>query len=111
MLIYKIFRGPEWDALQADGSTTGAPVDLADGFIHFSTAAQAEETALKHFADVEGLLLVAVDADALGEDLRWEPSRGGDMFPHLYRPLLNSDVVWHRPLPVVDGQHQFPDMT
>ena len=110
MLIYKILRTPEWDALQADGSTEGAPVDLADGFIHFSTAAQVEETALKHFADVPGLLLVAVDADGLGDNLRWEPSRGGDLFPHLYRPLRDSDVVWHRPLPLVGGLHRFPDM-
>lgn len=111
MLIYKIFRTPEWDALQADGATSGAPVDLADGFIHFSTAAQAEETALKHFADVDGLWLIAVDADGLGEHLRWEPSRGGDMFPHLYRPMLATDVAWAKPLPRVDGLHQFPDMS
>ena len=110
MLIYKIFRAPEWAALQADGSTEGAPVDLSDGFIHFSTASQAEETALKHFADVEGLWLIAVDAEGLGEHLRWEPSRGGDLFPHLYRPLLDSDVVWAKPLPLVDGLHRFPDM-
>ena len=108
MLIYKIFRAPEWDALQADGSTDGAPVDLADGFIHFSTRAQVEETALKHFADVDGLWLIAVEADALGADLRWEPSRGGDLFPHLYRPLRDDDVAWARPLPLVDGLHRFP---
>lgn len=108
MLIYKIFRQPEWDALKADGSTKGVPVDLADGFIHFSTAEQASDTASKHFAGVAGLLLVAVNADALHEHLRWEPSRGGDLFPHLYRPLLLSDVAWHRPLPLIDGSHQFP---
>ena len=110
MLIYKIFRGPEWDALQADGSTRGAPVDLADGYIHFSTAAQAEETALKHFADMDGLWLIAVAAESLGEHLRWEPSRGGALFPHLYRPMLETDVLWARPLPLVDGLHQFPAM-
>lgn len=110
MLIYKIFRTPEWQALQADGSTKGAPVDLADGFVHLSTAAQVADTALKHFADATGLWLIAVDADALGEDLHWEPSRGGDLFPHLYRPLRDSDVVWHRPLPLKDGLHQFPDL-
>ena len=111
MLIYKIFRAPEWDALQADGTTAGAPVDLADGFIHFSTADQVAETAARHFADVAGLTLIAVEADALGEDLRWEPSRGGALFPHLYRPLLLSDVVWAKPLPVVDGTHLFPDLS
>ncbi|MEH6654521.1 DUF952 domain-containing protein [Loktanella salsilacus] len=110
MLIYKIFRAPEWDALRADGSTAGAPVDLADGFIHFSTAAQARETAARHFADVAGLWLIAVDADALGTDLRWEPSRGGDLFPHLYRPLLDDDVRWVKPLPIKDGVHQFPEL-
>ena len=110
MLIYKIFRAPEWDALRADGSTAGAPVDLADGFIHFSTRAQVEETALKHFADAEGLWLIAVEADALGDHLRWEPSRGGDLFPHLYRPLRDDDVVWAKPLPLSGGLHRFPDM-
>lgn len=110
MLIYKIFRAPEWDALRADGSTAGAPVDLADGFIHFSTAAQASETAARHFVDVAGLWLIAVNADALGTDLRWEPSRGGDLFPHLYRPLLDDDVRWAKPLPIKDGVHQFPEL-
>ncbi|SEP97353.1 Uncharacterized conserved protein, DUF952 family [Loktanella sp. DSM 29012] len=109
MLIYKIFHAPEWAALQADGSTAGAPVDLADGYIHFSTGKQARETALKHFADASDLVLVAVEADPLGEHLRWEPSRDGDDFPHLYRPLLLTDVAWHKPLPLVDGLHQFPD--
>ncbi len=108
MLIYKILRGPEWDALVADGSTAGAPVDLADGFIHLSTAAQAAETAARHFDGVDGLWLIAVEADAAGAALRWDPSRGGDLFPHLYRPLRMTDVVWHKPLPLVDGVHRFP---
>ena len=108
MLIYKIFHTPEWDALKADGSTLGAPVDRADGFVHFSTAAQVEETALKHFADATDLVLVACDAAHLGDALRWEPSRGGEDFPHLYRPLRTDDVVWHKPLPLVDGLHRFP---
>lgn len=110
MLIYKIFRAPEWEALAADGSTRGAPIDLADGYIHFSTAAQAQETAAKHFAGVDGLVLAAVEAETLGDNLRWEPSRGGQDFPHLYRPLRLSDVVWHKPLPVVDGANRFPDL-
>lgn len=110
MLIYKIFRAPEWEALAADGSTRGAPIDLADGYIHFSTAAQAQETAAKHFAGIDGLVLAAVEAETLGDNLRWEPSRGGQDFPHLYRPLRLSDVVWHKPLPVVDGAHRFPDL-
>ena len=76
MLIYKIFRADEWAALQAQGETLGAPIDLADGYIHFSTAAQAAETAAKHFAGAEGLYLIACDGEALGDALKWEVSRG-----------------------------------
>lgn len=108
MLIYKIFRSPEWDALKADGETLGAPIDLADGFIHFSTAQQAAETAVKHFAGVEGLWLAAVEADPLGDALKWEVSRGGAEFPHLYRALKLTDVAWCQPLPLVEGAHEFP---
>ncbi|MDX5383514.1 MAG: DUF952 domain-containing protein [Rhodobacterales bacterium] len=108
MLIYKIFRADEWAALQAQGETLGAPVDIADGYVHFSTAAQARETAAKHFAGEDDLTLLALDAEALGEALKWEPSRGGALFPHLYRPLRLSDVLWDKPLPLVDGTHHFP---
>ncbi|WP_375258240.1 DUF952 domain-containing protein [Citreimonas sp.] len=108
MLIYKILRQDEWGALQAHGETCGAPIDEADGFIHFSTAEQVRETAAKHFAGVDGLLLAALDTDALGDSLKWEPSRGGDLFPHLYGPLRLQDILWVQPLPVVDGQHVFP---
>lgn len=109
MLIYKIFRSDEWADLQAKGETPGAPIDVSDGFVHFSTAVQAAETAAKHFAGVEGLMLLALDGDALGETLNWEVSRGGALFPHLYRNLRLEDVLWSRPLPLIDGQHQFPD--
>ncbi|WP_371227157.1 DUF952 domain-containing protein [Roseovarius sp. 2305UL8-3] len=108
MLIYKIFRGPEWAELQAQGTTSGAPIDVADGFIHFSTPAQVAETAAKHFAGVEGLMLAAIEADDLGEALKWEKSRGGDLFPHLYRDLKLSEVRWAERLPIVAGEHQFP---
>ncbi|MBE0455270.1 DUF952 domain-containing protein [Roseovarius autotrophicus] len=108
MLIYKIFRAPEWADLRAHGETLGAPVDLSDGFVHFSTAEQAPETASRHFAGEAGLTLLAVNTDRLGEALRWEPSRGGALFPHLYRELRLSDVVWAQPLPLVEGAHQFP---
>ena len=87
MLIYKVLRADEWAELEADGRALGAPVDLADGFVHFSTAAQLAETLPRHFAEETGLVLVAVDAEALGGGARWEPSRGGALFPHLYRPL------------------------
>ncbi|MGB0412656.1 MAG: DUF952 domain-containing protein [Pikeienuella sp.] len=109
MLIYKIFARDEWAALDADGQTAGAPIDLADGYIHFSTAAQARETAAKHFAGRDGLVLAAVEAEKLGDALRWEPSRGGALFPHLYALLHRADVEWSRPLPLgADGVHVFP---
>ena len=108
MLIYKIFRADEWAQLQADGATPGAPVDIADGFVHFSTADQVAETATKYFANVDGLVLLAIEADGL-EPLEWEPSRGGALFPHLYRDLRLSDVLWHQPLPCKGDGHIFPD--
>ncbi|MFN3641470.1 MAG: DUF952 domain-containing protein [Gemmobacter sp.] len=109
MLIYKIFRRPEWDALCAAGETAGAPVDLADGFIHFSTAAQVAETAARHFAAESDLVLVAVSVEHLGEALKWEASRGGALFPHLYRPLRMADVVWDKSLPLGATGHIFPE--
>ncbi|HJO36124.1 MAG TPA: DUF952 domain-containing protein [Gammaproteobacteria bacterium] len=108
MLIYKIFRASEWQAFSEEGRTDGAPVDLADGYIHLSTAAQAPETAAKHFAGEDGLFLLAVRVDTLGDDLKWEPSRGGALFPHLYRPLQLADLAWTLPLPLEDGTHIFP---
>ena len=109
MLIYKIFRKGEWAVLTNSGVTKGAPIDLADGFVHFSTAAQVAETAAKHFAQEDDLMLLALEADLLGPDLKWEPSRGGALFPHLYRGLYLDDIVWSKPLPKVNGTHQFPE--
>ena len=108
MAIYKIFRAPEWDALQAAGRTAGAPIDVADGFVHLSDASQVEETARLHFAGAEGLVLAAVDEARLGDDLRWEASRGGALFPHLHRDLSVADILWSVPLPLRDGRHAFP---
>lgn len=108
MLIFKIFRSDEWAALRRDGETTGAPIDVADGYVHFSTATQAAETAAKHFAGAEDLQLIAVDVEAAGDALQWEVSRGDALFPHLYRKMTMADVVWAQPLPLVDGVHQFP---
>ena len=85
--IYKIAQAQAWSAAVAAGRFDGAPVDLADGFIHFSTAAQAQETARRYFAGQADLVLAAFDSAAFGADLRWEVSRGGDLFPHLYGPL------------------------
>ena len=109
MLIYKILRRPEWDAFHAAGRSLGAPIDLADGFIHFSTAAQVAETAAKWFGKESDLVLVAFDADALGAALKWEESRGGALFPHLYRPLERAEVVWDKSLPLGATGHIFPE--
>ncbi|RAP42151.1 MULTISPECIES: DUF952 domain-containing protein [Rhodovulum] len=109
MLIYKIFRRAEWDALRERGASLGAPVDLADGFIHLSTAEQVTGTAEKHFAGESDLVLVAVEADRLGADLKWEPSRGGALFPHLYRELRLADLVWDKSLPLGATGHIFPE--
>jgi uncharacterized protein (DUF952 family) len=109
MLIYKIFRRPEWDALRAAGDTIGAPIDVADGYIHFSTAAQVAETAAKWFTTESDLVLVACNSDALGAALKWEASRGGALFPHLYRRLAIADVVWDKSLPLGSSGHIFPE--
>ena len=108
MLIYKIFRTEEWQAMQAAGETLGAPVDLADGFVHFSTAEQAAETAAKWFAGAEGLWLISAEAEGM-EALKWEPSRGGALFPHLYRPFRMADVVAAVELPWDGAAHVFPE--
>jgi uncharacterized protein (DUF952 family) len=110
-LIYKICSEALWRDAERAGVFLGAGVDHADGYIHFSTAAQAPETAARHFAGQGELVLVAVDAQALGEALRHEPSRGGDLFPHLYAPLRLDAVRWVRPLPLgPDGRHLFPEL-
>lgn len=109
--IYKISPAALWATAQAEGVFTGAPVDVADGFIHFSTAAQARETAAKHFKGQDGLKLVAIDPAPLGATLKWEPSRGGALFPHLYGPLPLTAVLWVKDLPLgADGLHLFPDL-
>ena len=108
-IIYKICPEVLWRAAENAGRFDGAPVDLADGFIHFSTAAQVEETAAKHFAGQANLLLVSVDAARLGASLRYEPSRGGALFPHLYAPLELAAVLRVDELPLgPDGRHVFP---
>ena len=106
-LIYKIATADQWREAQAAGRFTGAPVDIADGFIHFSTAATVVETAAKHFAGQDGLVLAALEADALGEKLKWEVSRGGALFPHLYRILELRETLWAKPLPLRNGAHDF----
>jgi uncharacterized protein (DUF952 family) len=97
-LAYKVLTGEQMAALEADGSYAGAPVDLADGYIHLSTAAQLTETVDKHFAGQDDLQVAAIDLDSLGEAVRWEESRGGQRFPHLYAPLPLEAVVAYGPL-------------
>ena len=109
MLIYKILRRAEWDALKSAGTTLGAPIDLADGFVHFSGPSQVAETAAKYFADISDLVLVACDDARLGPALKWEASRGGALFPHLYRALTMDDVVWDKSLPLGLSGHIFPE--
>ena len=109
--IFKICRASEWANAVRSGVFQGSPIDLRDGYIHFSTAEQVVETAATHFAGIDDLTLVAVDAVALGPALRWEPSRGGALFPHLYGPLPVADVLWVRELPLGDaGRPDFPDL-
>ena len=110
--IFKICPETLWREAETRGRFDGAPIDLADGFIHFSTAEQVRETAAKRFSGQQGLLLVAIDENRLGEALKYEVSRGGALFPHLYAPLDLSAVAWVKPLPLgADGTHAFPDLT
>lgn len=109
-LVYKIVTSEQWAEAEKAGVFKGAPVDLADGYIHFSTADQVTETAAKHFAGMEDLLLVAVETEVLGKALLFEPSRGGALFPHLYANLPLAAVRSTQPLPLgADGRHQFSD--
>jgi uncharacterized protein (DUF952 family) len=109
--IYKICEAALWREAERTRVFEGAPVDSQDGFIHFSTATQLAETAAKHFAGIDDLMLIAVDTAALGPALKWEPSRGGALFPHLYGALPMAAVSWARPLPLgADGRHVFPEL-
>lgn len=108
-IVFKICTADEWAAACRAGGYAGSPADARDGFIHFSAAHQLAGTAEKHFRGQAGLLLVAVDAARLGPALRWEPSRGGDLFPHLYSRLDPAAAVWTRPLELdTDGVPMIP---
>ena len=110
-LIYKICPATLWAEAEKAGVFTGAPVDHKDGYIHFSSAEQTPETAAIHFKGQDGLLLVAVDGDKLGAALKWEVSRGGALFPHLYATLPLSAVLWTKPMPLgPNGKHRIPDL-
>jgi uncharacterized protein (DUF952 family) len=107
--IYKICRAGEWEEAERAGAFAGSEVDRRDGYIHFSTAEQAAETAAKYFAGLPDLKLIAVDADKLGAALKWEPARGGALFPHLYGALPLTAILWVKPLPLdATGGHVFP---
>ena len=109
--IFKICERAEWAAAELAGVYRGSDVDARDGFIHFSTAAQVAETAARHFAGQTDLVLVAVDGDVLGAALKWEPSRDGDLFPHLYGVMPVGAVRWARLLPdEIGGKRQFPEL-
>lgn len=111
-IIYKIAPRTLWDQAVETGVFEGAPIDLADGFIHFSTGEQVRETAARHFAGQSDLLLIAVDDGVFGDAMRYEVSRGGALFPHLYAPLPVSAALWVKNLPLgPDGSHIFPDGT
>ena len=108
-VIYKIFNQVAWDMAVRAGVFLGSADDTRDGFIHFSTGPQLEGTLAKYYAGQSDLVLAAIEADRLGADLKWEPARGGALFPHLYAPLELTDVVWVRPLPLGDdGRHVIP---
>ena len=109
-LIYKIVTAAQWAEAEELGEFLGAPIDLKDGYIHFSTSAQVIETVEKHFHGQLDLLIVSVGSDVLGDELKWEPSRGGDLFPHLYSNLSLANVISVDDLPMgKGGTHMFPD--
>ncbi len=109
--IYKILRRAEWEAALARGRFEGSAIDLADGYVHFCTAGQLRETARRHFRGLSDLMVLVVDAAALGPALTWEPSRGGALFPHLYAPLAVASVLEARPTPpAADGAPDLGDL-
>ncbi|MEM7753229.1 MAG: DUF952 domain-containing protein [Pseudomonadota bacterium] len=110
-IIYKIFRSAEYAAFLSAGETLGAPIDLEDGYIHLSTGDQVKVTASKHFAGEDGLKLLGLESTNLGDALKWETSRGGALFPHLYRRLRAEDVSFVRDLPFEDGRHRFEGLS
>jgi uncharacterized protein (DUF952 family) len=106
--LYKIMSKQEWEKAQAQGIYEGSEVDRRDGFIHLSAAHQVRATAQKHFSGKTDLVLISVNEVNLGPSLKWEVSRGGDLFPHIYGPLQLDATGEAAPLPLVNGIHQFP---
>lgn len=110
-VVYKIAPRALWAEAEHTGVFTGSPVDHADGYIHLSSTTQVASTANRHFSGLNDLLLVAVSTEGLGDALKWEPSRGGALFPHLYGPLTLDHVLWVKPMPLgPEGAHRLPDL-
>lgn len=109
-LAYKILTAEQAARFSGAGAFEGAPIDLEDGYIHLSAADQVAQTAAKHFAGQDGLVLIALRVAAMGDALRWEPSRGGALFPHLYAPMTAAMVAWTAPMPLRDGAFALPDL-
>jgi uncharacterized protein (DUF952 family) len=108
--VYKICERASWEEWERSGILPGSGADVRDGFIHLSTAAQVRDTAARYFAETADLMLIAIDAAALKGALKWEASRGGDLFPHFYGALPLTAVIWAEPLPPgADRRHLFPE--
>ena len=107
-ILYKIIDAAAWERALDAGVFKGAAIDLTDGYIHLSTGAQAKETARLHFAGVENLLLVAIDESVIADYLKWEASRGGQLFPHVYGVIDPTQIIWAKPLPWDGAAHTFP---
>lgn len=107
--LYKVLPAVIWRSAEEEGLFRGVGIDIQDGFIHLSSADQVVETVAKHFVDQDGLLLITIDGEKLGPALRWEPSRGDELFPHVYGVIPMDAVEKVDPLPLgEDGTHQFP---
>jgi uncharacterized protein (DUF952 family) len=107
-MLFKITNHVEWQAAIEAGKFEGSALDLKDGYIHLSTAAQAQDTARLHFAGQHGLFLVAIAEESVASHLKWEPSRGGQLFPHVYASLNPAAIIWAKPLPWNGAAHDFP---
>ena len=107
-IVYKIIDADAWRAAEADGVFKGAAIDLKDGYIHLSTASQVKETARLHFAGADHLLLVAIDEEVVSENLKWEASRSGQLFPHVYGTIDPAKILWAKPMPWNGQAHVFP---
>ena len=108
--IYKVEKKKIWEEEKQKTTYNGSKIDKKDGFIHFSTKEQLQETLEKHYQGQTDLILIAVHSEELGEHLKWEPAREGALFPHLYAPLQKKHIVWEKPIEdISDGTHRLPN--